>query len=367
MSEDASAEERQRNLGQRYDTFAPMLPINPFGAEMFNNPASFAPRDLPVHRPLSQSPYPGASDPFRLLGTSPPMMARTNVRRGAVANSPYAQAEFKLPRTYHPLSPGRPPLWPTYSPGYNTPVSQMHSRLPPNDVARKTPRKSTANAPPQKGPLQRSTSKVESTQNRKTKREDSLQRELSCTPQHEEGAHVGQRKRLKTAHRTPVQKSIHASNIPNLPSEPTPGRCRVIEDDEDDDGNEDNIPIPSIESDIAGTAASATRAASSAARRSERLQTFQDPNPRLRYNYTVPKKLETIKQALGEEDWDEYVIATEEKFMGKITEGEFDARSKRLFMVFDEQTRWRIEKLVDYMVAPVVKEHAAEEAEAQQS
>jgi hypothetical protein len=61
------------------------------------------------------------------------------------------------------------------------------------------------------------------------------------------------------------------------------------------------------------------------------------------------------------------VIATEEKFMGKITEGEFDARSKRLFMVFDEQTRWRIEKLVDYMVAPVVKEHAAEEAEAQQS
>jgi hypothetical protein len=367
MAEDASAEELQRDLQQQQDTFAPMLPFNPSGAEMFNSPAPVTPRDLPVRRPLSQSPYPGTGNPFQLLSTSSPMMARTNVYRGAIANSPYARAEFMLPKAYHPLSPGRPPLWPTYSPGYNVPVSPMHSRLPPNNVARKAPRKSTASAPPQKGPLQRSTIKVESTQNRKTKREDNLQRELSDTPQHEEGAHVGQRKRLKTAHRTPVEKSIHASDIPDLSLAPTRGRRRVIEDDENDDGNEDNIPIPSIESDTAGTAGSVTRAASSAAQRSKRLQTFQSQNPRPRYDYTIPKKLETIKQALGEEDWDEYVIATEENFLGKITGDEFDARSKRLFMVFDEQTRWRIEKLVDYMVAPVVKEHAAEEAEVQRS
>jgi hypothetical protein len=138
------------------------------------------------------------------------------------------------------------------------------------------------------------------------------------------------------------------------------------EDDEDDGVNKYNIPIPSIESDTGENAASATKAATPAARKSQHLQIFKSQHPRPRYDYTVPKKLDAIKQALGEEDWDEYLIATEEKFLGKITEHEFVARSKGLFMVFDVQTRWRIEKLVDYMVAPVVKEHAAEAAEVQQ-
>jgi hypothetical protein len=368
MSKDPSTEERQRNLQQRREFFAHMLPLNPFDAEMFKGPASFAPQDLPVHRPSGQLPYPGAGDPFQ-LNMSPPLMAKTNVHRGALVNSPYARAEFKLPRAYHPPPPSRSPVWPTYSPGYNEPVSQMHSRLPPNDVARKAPRRSTANAPPQKcPPLQRSNSKFKSTQKRKTKREDSLQRERSDTSQHEEGAHVGQHKRLKTAHRTTGKASISASGLPNLSSASKRDRRRVAvddEDDEDDGVNEYNIPIPSIESDTGESAASATKAATSAARKSQPLQIFKSQHPRPRYDYTVPKKLDAIKQALGEEDWDEYLIATEEKFLGKITEHEFVARSKGLFMVFDVQTRWRIVKLVDYMVAPVVKEHAAEAAEVQ--
>jgi hypothetical protein len=140
------------------------------------------------------------------------------------------------------------------------------------------------------------------------------------------------------------------------------------EDDEDDDdshdgdgGNEANVPIPSIESGITEDPASATRAATPATRRSKRIQASQIQRPHPRYEYLVPSKLEGIKQALGEEDWIEYLIGTEKKLLGEITEDEFDARSKHLFLVFDEQTRRRIEKLVGGMIAPVIKQHAEEE------
>jgi hypothetical protein len=366
MSQEPSAEERRRNPSHQpqRNGFAPMLPFDTFGADMFArspfpNPASFSSRDVLAHRSLNPSPYSAAGSPFQLstAGMSSPMMARTEVYRGATTNSPRPRAKFALLGEYRPLHQGRPPVWPTYAPGYDAPVNQMysHSRLPPNDVARKAPRKSTVHSPPQKGPLQRSNCDLKSAKARKGRREDSLKREPSPTPQHEEVAQTGQRKRLKT-YRTPA-----------LSSASTRKRKRVILDDEDDDGhdgdggNEANVPIPSIESGISEGPASATRAATPATRRSTRIQASQIQRPLPRYEYLVPNKLEGIKQALGEEDWNEYLIKTEKKLLGEITEDEFDARSKHLFLVFDEQMRRRIEKLVEGMIAPVIKQHAEEE------
>jgi hypothetical protein len=372
MSQEPSAEERGRNSSHQpqRNGFAPMSPFDTFGADRFArspvaNPVPFSPRDVPVHRSLNPSPYSAVGSPFQLpmAGMYSPMMARTEVYRGATTNSPRPRAEFTLPGEYRPLYQGRPPVWPTYAPGYNAPVNQMysHSRLPPNDVARKAPRKSTAHSPPQKGTLQRSNSDLKSAKARKGKPEASLKREPSPTPQHEEVAQTGQRKHRKT-YRTPA-----------ISSASTRRRKRVIlddeddEDDEDDDGhdgdggNEANVPIPSIESGITEGPASATRAATPATRRSKRIQAPQIQRPHPRYEYLVPSKLEGIKQALGEEDWIEYLIGTEKKLLGEITEDEFDARSKHLFLVFDEQTRRRIEKLVGGMIAPVIKQHAEEE------
>jgi hypothetical protein len=83
--------------------------------------------------------------------------------------------------------------------------------------------------------------------------------------------------------------------------------------------------------------------------------------PRTRYKYTVPTELESIQRALGEDSWTYYLILVEQKVLGEITEDGFFTQSKKLFDVFDDRLRNKIEREVtNEMVMPAIRQQREE-------
>jgi hypothetical protein len=376
MSQEQATEESQRDLQHKrqHDAFAQMLPFKTLGADIFgsslfpSNSTSSPVQNSPGHRQLNYSPYstPGYPFQFPTASISSPTMAMADVNREAVTNSTRPRGELKLPREHRPPPQPRRPLWPNYAPGYPLPLGQMYSRVPSNDVGRKVPRKSIASTPPQDSSPQPSKNNGRYLRKRTNEGEHRQKREPSSEAQQQQGAQDGQRKRLKTA--PPAPESTPAGGRQYLNSAYARKNRRVILDEEDGEDKEEeekeknsdgeSPPEVSIDSDTAVTPTSATRATTRATTKSIQLAKLQSQRPRPRYEYSVPTKLEGIKQALGEEGWNDYLILTERKLLGEVTEDEFEARSKQIFMVLEEQIGQRIEKLVLKMV----EQHAEDEA-----
>jgi hypothetical protein len=135
------------------------------------------------------------------------------------------------------------------------------------------------------------------------------------------------------------------------------GRPVVLDEDPENDDNEEDSPRATIESNEdalmhSPPSASTTR---NQARRGR---------PRPQYDYWIPKELEGVQRALGEDNWNDYLVLHEKKWMGNITEAQYTARTRAIFTVFDETARENMEKkMVDRVVRPVLEKHAGSRVE----
>ncbi|KAH6882566.1 hypothetical protein BKA58DRAFT_434324 [Alternaria rosae] len=79
--------------------------------------------------------------------------------------------------------------------------------------------------------------------------------------------------------------------------------------------------------------------------------------PRPKYSYVVPLELLGTQKALGPDNWDEYVYLMEQLWTEEITFDEFGKRTKRIFQVFDESIRKRLNNTVAMkMIVPRLEE-----------
>lgn len=264
-------------------------------------------------------------------------------------------------------------LWPNFAPRHpSMPPGQMYSRLPPDSDARKAPRKSAASTTEAlrsdggADPAQRRASKLEHRQRRDT---PTQQAGNSRTPLAQGDALHGYHNSIKSLQalqagqftsRRPSQSSLRTQ-----PASPiTPSRARLSaaargrpiilddddSDDDDDDGEyvDDSAIIPSIEVDEPSSPAPPE----TTARRSQRRPTVinkNPPRPRSKYADCLPYGLSGMKAALGDDNWHEYCTLIEKKILGHITEEQFTAQSKAIFImarVVDEGTTAKVERRI---------------------
>jgi hypothetical protein len=129
------------------------------------------------------------------------------------------------------------------------------------------------------------------------------------------------------------------------------------EDPENDDDNEVGSPRATIESNE-DVLLHLSPSASNTRGRARRGR------PRPQYDYTIPKELESVQRALGEDNWNNYLVLHEEKWVGNITEAQYTAKTRAIFTVFDETARENMEKkMADRVVRPVLEKHAGSRVE----
>lgn len=335
----------------------------------FFQPVQISPAGVPVFRSrYSQPPpkptryshpgYPFLAPPAQMALPKLPFadVFGHNISQGRTdGNQNNTQKGFDPARQATPQLEGRP-MWPNYPPGVPHPL-QMYSRLPPNSVARKAPRKSVVsttatnspNLPTRSArPAQRRGSKQEYREKHKIDpRAQTRQDSRNDTPALDQEARFEQE---KTRHDGPQ----------GPPRVPARSRPLVLDDDDEHDDGDEQTPIDSIEEDSASDEdlhfASTTPARTTRGQFRANLPARQRQSPR--YQYTVPKGLQGVQRALGEDNWNEYVILAEKRLLGEMTEMEFIKSSKAIFLVFDEETSYKIERqIANKMVMPVITEH----------
>jgi hypothetical protein len=196
-----------------------------------------------------------------------------------------------------------------------------HSRLPPKHVARKVPRKSiTSTAQPARPSLK-------------------LLQEQSCLN--------------ATQHRIPASSTVL----------PVP---RDLESSDDDDiplaikrprtvtkaGVKQQGILQSIESGDVGTALQQRPWASKLPLKSGDVTAVAemvcDTRP---WNYYVPPELDGVRQALDENDWNEYVSLVQKVLVQEIAREKLDAFTRRTFQVSNVGVYRKIESMVAEMIA----------------
>ncbi|KAI4650664.1 hypothetical protein J4E93_003021 [Alternaria ventricosa] len=79
--------------------------------------------------------------------------------------------------------------------------------------------------------------------------------------------------------------------------------------------------------------------------------------PKPRHSYVVPMELIGTQKALGPDNWNEYVYLMEQLWTEEITFDEFGVRTKRIFQMFDESIRKRLNNTVAMkMIVPRLEE-----------
>jgi hypothetical protein len=146
---------------------------------------------------------------------------------------------------------------------------------------------------------------------------------------------------------------------------------RVVRDEEDDDDFDYESPVtgaktasieqfsPSFDIDTRSTRRNT--APRSVARASSTYNDAQPTvlpsRPRPQYDYPVPKEMESVQKALGEDNWNEMLILMERNYLGTITAEEMGARTKPIFLTFDETTRRSIvRRIASRVMVPVLRE-----------
>lgn len=210
----------------------------------------------------------------------------------------------------------------------STPATPDNSRLPPKDVARKKPRRSLNS----KAQVTRTTAKV-------TKKEPNADKP----------------KRRRVAKGSTLSLAV---------SDPNPG------DDEDDiplalkrprtvakkDSRQPEVLNSVKAHEVRVMANEAPRTPTPTLKSTDITavaEVVRESSPRA---FHVPPELEGVKQALGEDDWNEYVGMVQKVLSEEITREKFDAVTKRTFQVGNSSLRRDVERMVAEMIVGSVLE-----------
>ncbi|KAH7092527.1 hypothetical protein FB567DRAFT_545674 [Paraphoma chrysanthemicola] len=237
------------------------------------------------------------------------------------------------------------PLWPNYN--------YKRSRLPSNDVARKVPRKAVASSPPPESTPHLPRPKPAPARRRAPKQKAQKRHDSPTTARATPDVRPGAQRRA-----TPRQTTVGTSPFNDHEQKPSKVRSRPVvrdEDLEDDEDYERDSPMASIESSENTSLHSPPSASTS------RMHVHAN-RPRPQYDYPVPEELEGVHRALGEDNWNDYLILQEAKWIGDITEQQYVARTGAIFAVFDQTTRRNMEKrMANQVIKPVMERHAREQ------
>ncbi|KAF2029520.1 hypothetical protein EK21DRAFT_112892 [Setomelanomma holmii] len=318
-----------------------MFPPDAFGFSAGTNHGSAIPTELPFFFPIytqgipGQYPSPGSAA-FR--GFDLPIL-----QPHAAMSSPHPSQH----RQGHvsPSSHASPTFPPYPIPGHK------RSRLPSNDVGRKVPRKAVASSPPPEDPPRSSRTKAKLARSRVPKRKTQDRNDSPIAVPAQSAVNGG-----AASIATPTPTGFRKLPSGGHGLRPPSGRSRPVVLDDDIEGrneNESDSPKAATESDedISMHTPSTTNSP------------VRQDRPRPQHDYPIPKELEGIHRALGEDNWNEYLILQEEKWMGKVTEAQFDAKTRSIFAVFDERIGKSLEKKMKNMVVkPVMERHAGDQS-----
>jgi hypothetical protein len=279
-----------------------------------------------------------------------------------------------------------PHLSPSFLSSHACITKPMMSRLPPDNVARKAPRRSRSsntshNSPPSLGGLSGPSCAPQARQAHQVTNDAA-----------ESNGIVNRRHTITTPH---IVDDQLASPEGRKTIPPRPGRSRQRTIDGEEDGDDFAVPMvtigsnkagnprqpsppaesplaespsavsPSVESPSVGSPADSRmfseRAAGVDAQNPRRRRHPRLPIPRPRYDYPVPKGLMDVCKALGKDSWNHYVMLVEKKVMGRLTEETFAREKKHLFMMShkDKANQRRLDKQMSDFVTPLLKNHLA--------
>lgn len=389
MSQDQPAKLSQHDpkggaaKSQTHGTFSPNMPsfdsmyadpfdTLPFGAGM----PSFLPSTHILFRhPLSSytPQFLDFGDPFLGQFQGPPFCAMTSTEVPHSSNNTTKlsqRANFKSPKELNSQLPVRA-LWPNFPPGYVPQPGHGYSRLPSSDVARKAPRKSSASSPAQPSPPQLANGTPKPRQGRTAKqdyhRKHGSPLPSECTSTAKNSTARATKPASPAQRSTPLESLTLLTNLTPLkgPKSPHPSSARsrpVVLDDEDDEDESDDDDLPlrtTLRTENGCTPVRGPTTITANPGRHNRYRANPSRSrPRPRFEYSVPEELQGIHRALGEDNWSDYIILLEKKAMKQITETQFVAKSKGIFMVFNDRTRERIERqVVRTMVLPAIEQH----------
>jgi hypothetical protein len=341
------------------------LPFPTFKAGAFEStmPPSYT-SDPPLQHYSSH--YPPFSELFPFLDPQAGMSSRQRIvtevpninNTNTNTNQPHCRAYFTSPKEFEGQH-SVPAMWPNFSPGYSTLplLGDTQSRLPPNNVGRKAPRKATTSSPISEISPQSPISSSKLAQRRAAKEAHRLRRGSPLPAWHE---HNTPKQNPPTPYalaleRTPLNEG---QSLPPISARSR----RVILGEEEEENDEDDhlFPIATIETGI-GRIPTA-RMPSAFPDTAATDQTHARPHPR--FKYPIPKELKRVHQALGEKNWNDYLILTEQKCLGEIFEAQCVARSKAIFAMFDEHSQRRVERQMSRtVVMPVLEQQSKMEVD----
>jgi hypothetical protein len=295
---------------------------------------------IPVPSPtLSLAKYSSMSPPHKVINNSLDSGASKYV---------HSVPDLKSPEEYNPQHSAQA-LWPNFSPGYPYIPVKKQSRLPPDDVGRKVPRKSIASTSVTNSASRPSISKPIPTPRRTAKEVHRFKRNSA----------VPVRQSTPARQCDTLEFSLFAPRASPLNDHqrlpPTSIRSQAVALDNDvevDDANEADIPRLTMERCIGSSSTSVPTKESS----DKNIICQARPRGHPWYRYPIPKKLEGLHRALGKENWSDYLLVTEKRLLGEITEKQFVSKTRHIFLTSNESTRRRMDNLmVRTVVMPVLK------------
>jgi hypothetical protein len=303
---------------------------------------------LQQHPPPDCAPVAGFLPFFNLYSSmsspSTPATSNANADETATRTQSKSRQEYNLQ-----LSPRT--LWPNYSPGYSVLPAQIEkqSRLPPNSIGRKMPRKAAPNSPHPENSPHSSIARSKIVQRRASKKTSRLAHEAPVLATRGQGLEVDAVRPTRLG--LPLPATPH--NVPKHQTRLSARSRRPVTQDEDDEESEDNsqdVPCRTIET--GGTPDP------NAVTDSPFAQIKNKPRLRPRFDYVIPKALKGVHQALGEDNWNDYMILMEHKFLGEIDEAQLTAKAAPIFTMFEGLGRQKMERqIVETVVKPVLDQH----------
>ncbi|KAI8932390.1 hypothetical protein NX059_010577 [Plenodomus lindquistii] len=292
--------------------------------------------------------------------------------------------------------PGSP--IPTFTVANDVIAGQRRSRLPPNDTARKVPRKADNQAinnpllaqDPQPERIAPVEPKVKSNiiSGRVTKPANERKRKTSVTPtpvtQPTKPTRIARRDTPKP--RKPAQPKLDkvSSKKRDTATSATGRRKHTIEDEDDD---ESDVPLrtmrprrvtkadeenefsaqPTTESEVVPCPRQISQAPQVKLQPRVETTSIRPPlthkprGPFPRCQYEVPDSLKGIQQAMGPDNWNEYVVLLEKLWTREMHGEDFAAASKAILSLPNENMRKKMNsRMLKHMIAPVLDKHMAE-------
>lgn len=225
-------------------------------------------------------------------------------------------------------------------------ATQTQSRLPPNTVARKAPRKATIIP----APAMQGSAKVAKPKPRETKNP-----RLTKTPKQTLRSLAVARKAAKEATPPPEafgQSTSLPTGLRNAPTQETKKRKAAGAAPLALDANVKRVDKISTMSDSLSLDSykEIRKELEPQATRSQAPKQPKNPvrpqRPQSRFEYSLIPQLESIKRAFGPDNWTEYIILVEKHELGEITDREFEVQEWRIFRVPSVGVRNKIQKLV---------------------